>query len=73
MIATGWGAVPEVIEDGRSGIVVDTYRDMPAALEQADALDPNECRRYVEERFAPERMVANYVEAYEKAIERITA
>jgi hypothetical protein len=43
---------------------------MPAALEQADALDPTECRRYVEEWFAPERMVANYVEAYEKAIAR---
>jgi glycosyltransferase involved in cell wall biosynthesis len=70
VIATRWGAVPEVIEDGRSGIVVDTYRDMPAALEQADALDPIECRRYVEEWFAPERMVANYVEAYEKAIAR---
>jgi glycosyltransferase involved in cell wall biosynthesis len=70
VIATRWGAVPEVIEDGRSGIVVDTYRDMPAALEQADALDPTECRRYVEEWFAPERMVANYVEAYEKAIAR---
>src|SRR5947207_6418203 len=68
VIATRWGAVPEVIEDGRSGIVVDTYRHMPAALEQADALDPTECRRYVEERFAPERMVANYVEAYETAI-----
>jgi hypothetical protein len=59
-----------VIEDGRSGIVVDTYRNMPAALEQADALDPIECRRYVEEWFAPERMVANYVEAYEQAIAR---
>jgi glycosyltransferase involved in cell wall biosynthesis len=71
VLATRWGAVPEVIEDGRSGIVVDTYRDMPAALEQADALDPTECRRYVEERFAPERMVANYVEAYEQAIDRV--
>jgi hypothetical protein len=40
---------------------------MPTALERADALDPTECRRYVEERFAPERMVANYLEAYEQA------
>ena len=40
-----------------SGIIVDSYREMAAALEQADELDPNECRRYVEERFAPERMV----------------
>jgi glycosyltransferase involved in cell wall biosynthesis len=60
--------VPEVIEDGLSGIVVDDYREMPAALERADALDPLECRRYAEERFAPERMVADYVGAYRAAI-----
>ena len=57
VIATRHGAVPEVIEDGLSGIIVDSYRRMGAALEAADALDPMECRRYVEERFAPERMV----------------
>jgi glycosyltransferase involved in cell wall biosynthesis len=71
VIATRRGAVPEVIEHGRSGIVVDHYREMPAALEQADAIDPLECRRYVEERFAPERMVADYVDAYRNAVERL--
>jgi glycosyltransferase involved in cell wall biosynthesis len=60
-----------VIEHGRSGIVVDHYREMAAALEQADAIDPLECRRYVEERFAPERMVADYVEAYRRAIDGV--
>jgi glycosyltransferase involved in cell wall biosynthesis len=70
VIATRWGAVPEVIEPGRSGVIVDDYRQMPAALEEADRLDPWECRRYVEERFAPERMVADYVAAYWLAIER---
>jgi glycosyltransferase involved in cell wall biosynthesis len=70
VIATRHGAVPEVVEDGRSGIIVDHYRDMPAALEQVEAIDPWECRRYAEERFAPERMVADYVEAYRTAIER---
>ncbi len=64
VIATRHGAVPEVIEDGLSGIIVDNYRQMGAALEAADALDPMECRRYVEERFAPERMVDDYVRAY---------
>jgi len=58
--------VPEVIEDGRSGVIVDDYRDMPAALERADALDPLEIRRYVEARFSRERMVADYVAAYER-------
>jgi glycosyltransferase involved in cell wall biosynthesis len=68
VIATRHGAVPEVIDDGRSGIIVDSYRQMAAALERADALDPLECRRYAEERFSPERMVADYVDAYRAAI-----
>lgn len=68
VIATRHGAVPEVVEHGRSGIVVDSYRQMPGALAAADALDPLECRRYAEERFAPERMVADYVAAYRAAI-----
>jgi glycosyltransferase involved in cell wall biosynthesis len=68
VIATRHGAVPEVIEHGVSGIIVDNYREMAAALEQADELDPNECRRYVEERFAPERMVGDYERAYAAAL-----
>jgi glycosyltransferase involved in cell wall biosynthesis len=73
VIATRRGAVPEVIEDGRSGIIVDDYREMPAALERGDALDPLECRRYVEERFAPRRMVEAYLAVYEAAAERAAA
>jgi glycosyltransferase involved in cell wall biosynthesis len=72
VIATRHGAVPEVIEHGSSGVIVDHYRQMAAALDEADALDPIECRRYVEERFAPERMVSDYVQAYREAIDRIS-
>jgi glycosyltransferase involved in cell wall biosynthesis len=68
VIATRHGAVPEVIEHGVSGIIVENYREMAAALEQADELDPNECRRYVEERFAPARMVGDYENAYAAAL-----
>ena len=67
VIATRHGAVPEVIEDGRSGVIVDSWREIPAALERADAIEPMECRRYAEELFAPERMVADYERAYEAA------
>src|SRR3954451_23106951 len=70
VIATRWGAVPEVIEHGRSGIIVDDYRIIPAALEEADRLDPHVIRRYVEEEFSPERMVRDYVAAYREAIAR---
>ena len=69
VIATARGAVPEVVEHGLSGIIVDDYRLIPAALEEADRLDARELRRYVEERFSPVRMVRDYVRAYEGAVE----
>jgi glycosyltransferase involved in cell wall biosynthesis len=72
VIATRRGAVPEVIEHGVSGIIVDDYRQMAAALEDADRLDTLGIRRYAEERFAPERMVADYVAAYRKALAELT-
>ncbi|MHB8642280.1 MAG: glycosyltransferase family 4 protein [Gaiellaceae bacterium] len=73
VIATNRGAVPEVIENGRSGIIVDDYRIMAAAVQEADRIDPRECRRYVEEHFSPLRMVGDYVRAYSEAIERVHA
>ncbi len=69
VIATRWGAVPEVIGDGRSGIVVDEHTEMGAALALADELDPIECRRYVEERFSAERMVRDYEAAYTSVVD----
>ena len=68
VVATRWGAVPEVIEHGRTGIIVDTWRDMTGALDEADRLDPDDLRSSVEQRFTPERMVADYVGAYELAL-----
>jgi glycosyltransferase involved in cell wall biosynthesis len=69
VIATRWGAVPEVIEPGRGGVIVDEWRAAPAALIDADRISPETCRRYVEERFAPERMVRDYLRAYETMLE----
>jgi glycosyltransferase involved in cell wall biosynthesis len=71
VIATRYGAVPEVVDEGVTGVVVDDYREMVGALERADALDPLEIRRRCEERFSPERMVADYLAAYRAAIERV--
>jgi glycosyltransferase involved in cell wall biosynthesis len=67
VVATRWGAVPEVIEHGVSGIVVDDHGELAAALEQADELDPLACRDYVERRFSAARMVEDYLAAYRLA------
>jgi glycosyltransferase involved in cell wall biosynthesis len=73
VIATRRGAVPEVVEHGRSGIVVDDVSEMVEAIRAADAIDPAECRRYVEEHFSAARMVTDYVAVYESVMARVAA
>jgi glycosyltransferase involved in cell wall biosynthesis len=68
VIATRRGSVPEVIEHGRTGVIVDDYTAMSAAIEAADALDPIEIRAAAEERFSRGRMVDDYVRAYGEAM-----
>ena len=73
VIATRHGAVPEVIEHGRSGIIVDNYRQMAGALEQADALDPFECRSVRRGAFRPRAHGRRLRAAYRAAIARPTS
>lgn len=70
VIATRWGAVPEVIESGRGGLIVDDHAEMVDAIAEADRVDPAECRRVVEERFSAERMAQDYAAAYRSAVDR---
>jgi glycosyltransferase involved in cell wall biosynthesis len=64
VVATRRGAVPEVIRDGVGGVIVDDYKEMVEALDDALRLDPAACRQDVEERFPRERMVQSYVDAF---------
>jgi len=69
VVATRRGSVPEVLEHGRTGIVVERHEDLAAAVAEADRLDPAECRRAVEERFSPVPLVARYLRAFRAAVE----
>ncbi len=73
VIATRRGAVPEVIEHGRNGIIVDDYGEMVDALAEADRIEPDECRRSMEESFSAGRMVRDYEAAYALMRERAAA
>jgi len=68
VLGTRFGAVPEVIEDGRSGFIVDRPEEMSEVIGRLGQLDPLEVRRSAEERFSPGRMVADYVAAYERLL-----
>jgi len=64
VIAMRRGSVPEVIEHGRTGFIVDSAEEMIEAYARIDEIDPAECRRAVEERFGSEAFVAAHESAY---------
>jgi glycosyltransferase involved in cell wall biosynthesis len=64
VIAFRRGSVPEVIEDGVTGFVVDDVEGAVAAVARLDELDRAVIRRRFEERFAEDIMIDNYVELY---------
>jgi glycosyltransferase involved in cell wall biosynthesis len=63
VLAFANGAAPEIIEQGRTGFLVNDEDEMAAAVERAGSLDPLECRRGAE-RFSPLRVAAGYEAAY---------
>jgi glycosyltransferase involved in cell wall biosynthesis len=64
VVALRRGSVPEVIEHGRTGFVVDDVDSMVRAIGHLDLLSRRECRRVAEARFSVERMTADYIRAY---------
>jgi glycosyltransferase involved in cell wall biosynthesis len=62
------GAVPEVVDDGITGYVVDTVDEAICALGGVLALDRGRVRRRYEERFTAARMAKDYVRIYERLI-----
>ena len=64
------GAVPEVIDEGVTGLIVDTLEEAVAALPHVLALDRASVRRRFDERFSARRMALDYVSVYESLLRR---
>jgi glycosyltransferase involved in cell wall biosynthesis len=64
----GWrnGSVPEVIEDGVTGFVVDDVEQAVGAVERVGALSRHACRRAFETRFDAARMTRDYLDVYRR-------
>ena len=66
VIAYRRGSVPEVLDDGATGFVVEGLDDAVRAAERVATLDRARCRRVFEERFTASRMAQDYVAVYER-------
>jgi glycosyltransferase involved in cell wall biosynthesis len=70
VIAFRRGSVPEIVEHGVTGYIVDGIGEAVEALKRLDRLDRALIRRRFEERFSAERMARDYVGIYETLLER---
>jgi glycosyltransferase involved in cell wall biosynthesis len=59
------GALPSIIDPGRTGVLADAPSELPDAINSAIALDSKECRRAAIDRFSCEAMTQQYLTLYE--------
>ncbi|MBZ9961516.1 MULTISPECIES: glycosyltransferase family 4 protein [unclassified Mesorhizobium] len=64
VIAFPNGALPEVVEHGKTGFIVNNVDEMAQAIVAAPSLDAETCRSEARRRFSLERMVSSYMSAY---------
>jgi len=64
------GSVPEVVTQGKTGVIVDDISEFPRALEEALALDSAACRADALARFDTPVMAEGYVRTYKAVANR---
>lgn len=64
VIAWGEGAMPEIIDGGVTGFIVDSIEEAVEAVVKAKRLDRSQIRHVFETRFSAARMVDDYEAAY---------
>jgi len=61
--------VPEIIEEGRTGFLVEGIQAAAKAVEQVAKISREECRQRFEERFSATKMAKNYLAVYQNLIQ----
>ena len=70
LIAYRGGAVPEIMEHGRTGFVVEAMEDAVEAVRRVPQLSRKRCREVFEKRFTATRMASDYVHVFKRLISR---
>lgn len=68
VVAFRRGATPKIIEDGKTGFLVDSVEEGVRALGRVPELSRRACRQAFEERFTAERMARDYLRVYQRLI-----
>lgn len=69
LIATRYGSIPEVVEDGKTGIVCgDSIEELSKAADEVGRIRPEDCRKSAVERFDRRVMARNYLALYRRVM-----
>jgi glycosyltransferase involved in cell wall biosynthesis len=68
VIAYRHGSVPEVLEDGVTGFIVQNVSGAVDAVKRLDEINRKVCRDYFDLHFSDERMALEYMAIYEKLV-----
>ena len=60
------GSVPEILDEGTTGYLVDSLDEAVKAVYRISSFDRKICRRVFEERFSARRMCLNYLAVYKR-------
>jgi glycosyltransferase involved in cell wall biosynthesis len=66
VIAFNRGSMTELIEDGKTGFLVDTIHEAVEAVGQLSSINRSWCREHAISRFSKEKMVGDYVRVYKE-------
>lgn len=66
VVAFASGALPEVVEHGKTGFIVRDVKEMAEAIQAASQLDPEQCREAARTRFSAQRMSRDYLALYDR-------
>jgi len=66
VIAYRRGSVPELIEDGKTGFIVDSVEEMAEAIKKIHTIDRHACREHVVKKFSNSNMIEGYNEVLRK-------
>jgi len=70
VISCARGALPEIVEHGRHGFLINSIDDGVHAIRRISEISRIECRARVEKKFSADVVVTQYEELYEKLLQQ---
>lgn len=68
VITTHNGAMPEIIENGKHGFLCNDIDEMAEAVKKIDNIKPQDCLKWIDEKFHYKKMAEEYVKLYQSVL-----